>query len=187
MIHAKTRDNVNVITEVRIKSLYRLIYELAENFGANENTLDSLKRGILDKKIIKEFTLEYYNNIGEIVGEVEFEIDWEMHKLIASTPDGQSFTFYSDKSFASQVSSWLEDVNYLVNEIKRAKKVSEVNSKYRYIASIENDEILYKDAMKYLGHHLRDTDPKKNHDIKFAKELEFITEKFKELKIRVKY
>ena len=42
----------------RIETLYYFVYELAQWFHADQDTLKSIKTGILDKQILEKITIE---------------------------------------------------------------------------------------------------------------------------------
>lgn len=61
MEHILLYENVESMIKVmpRIEALYYFVYELAECFHADEDTLSRIKTGILDNQIIESLTLLY--------------------------------------------------------------------------------------------------------------------------------
>lgn len=149
-MRAGVKTGLNVKT--RIKTLYYFLYEMADAFGAGNGALDSIKKGVLDRQIIREITINYHDKSDEVIGRVVIEIDWEKHKFLASTEQGAFFKLDPQKTVRSQISDLSEIIISHVKMLRSEYKVTRVTTNYRYIKEIEADATKYKDAMEYLGH-----------------------------------
>ena len=167
----------------RLVTLYYYIYEMAQSFGVEPNTLDTIEKGILQRRILREIIIYYENANNAIVGRITIQIDWEKHKLLASSDYGSLFALDPRKSLLSQVSEVSQIIIEHVKNMRQALGIKEISTSYRYIPEIERDELKYKEAMQYLGHHIPKEDAQTSIQKEFASSIEWLCDKLKELKI----
>jgi len=177
-----TRLDTKVNVKTRLETLYYFIYEMAQSFGVNDDALDDITKGILQKKILNEITINYKNHDDVIVGRVIIKIDWDKHTLLASTDYGASFTLDSTKSVRSQVSEISDIIIEHVRNMRHALKIKKISTTYRYIPEIRNDKVKYKEAQQYMGHVTLNGE-KVNIQIEFSSSIEWLCDKLKEVKI----
>lgn len=156
MSQIKLYTNVDSMVKVmpRIEILYYFVYELAECFHADENTLASIKTGILDNQILERIALEYLNKSGKKIAELKIEIDWEKHKLLAKTEEGKAIQVDMSKSIVDNIVSWKKYVVAHVEEIMRQFGAHDVKSTYFYRHPIIENEATYQQALKIMNHTL---------------------------------
>lgn len=144
------KSAVNVTT--RIQTLYYFIYEMADAFGVESSSLNTLEKGILERKILRKMIINYHNENDEIVGRVSIEIDWDKHEFLASTDYGSSFQLDPNKSVKNQISSMCDIIISHVNMLRTSYNVKRISTQWRYIKEIEKEPSKNKEAMEYLGH-----------------------------------
>lgn len=183
-------QNLGLQVLPRLKVMYKYIYEMAEAFGASNNCLDSIHRGVFEKKIINKITLRYLvdgdqeNEMKEL-GKVVIAIDWEKHNLLASTNFGKTFTIDTKRSIHSQISEVTDEIIKHTVAFRKNAKIKEVRSFFEYIPEIESNPLLNKEAMSFLGHSYSHTKYVKELDPEFAHTIELITAELSEISIIV--
>ncbi len=181
-IDVKLNTKANVKT--RLEMLYYFIYEMAQSFGVDDGDLDSITKGILERKILCQIIINYKDLSDVIVGRVIIKIDWDKHTLLASTDYGAFFTLEPNKSIKTQVSEVSDIIIEHVTNMRKSLAISKIATGYRYIPEIRNDDAKYKEAQKYLGH----TSGKKEEiaiQKDFSSSIEWLCDKLKEIKITV--
>jgi hypothetical protein len=80
----KSKTMVKVLSRLRV--LYYVIYELANAFGVDEDTLESIKKGVLERQIIKIIFIDYYTDSAiKPSVRIKITIDWDKHNVLAAT------------------------------------------------------------------------------------------------------
>ena len=138
----------------RIEALYYFVYELAQCFHADEDTLSSIKTGILDNQILSTIYLKYLNSSGEKVAGVTIRIDWHKHKMLAQTESGENISIDMGKTVVDNIVGWRKYIVAHIDSIMRQYGVVNVNSKYHYREAITSDKIEYKKALTVMNHVL---------------------------------
>lgn len=156
MSQIKLYPDVDSMVKVmpRIETLYYFVYELAECFHADQNTLASIKTGILDNQILERITIKYLNKLGEIIAELKIEIDWEKHYLLAKTEEGKNIPIDMSKSVVDNIVGWKKYVVAHVEEIMRQFGAHDVKSTYIYRHPITENETAYQQALEIMNHIL---------------------------------
>lgn len=142
----------------RIETLYYFVYELAQCFHADQDTLDSIKTGILDNQILQKINIEYLNSKREKVAELIIEIDWDKHYMLAKTEEGKSMQIDMSKSVVDNIVAWKKIVVAHVDEIMRQFGAYNVNSTYIYRHQISVNDDLHQQAREIM-HHVPVTEP----------------------------
>ena len=140
-------ENVESMSKVRprIEALYYFVYELAECFHADDNTLSTIKTGIMDNQIIKSITLLYKDSSNENAGKVVINIDWDKHFLLVKSDEGKVLEFDLSKSIVDNVVGWKKIVVTHIEEIMKQYNVTSVEGLYTYRTHLyDNDTILQK-------------------------------------------
>ena len=174
----------------RLKVMYKYVYEMAEAFGADEYCLDTIQKGVLEEKILNKITICYLvdgDHENEMIekGNVVISIDWEKHRLLASTDDGKEFTVDSKKSIHSQISEVTDEIIKHTLAFRKRIPIKEIRAFYQYIPEIENNQARYEQAMRKLGHVFSNTILIEELDQEFAHRIELITDKLREVSITV--
>lgn len=153
MLEVKTGidTGVDVVVKTRLNILYMVIYELAEQFGANSSCLEIIRRGILDKQCIKKIILCYYNRDNEIVGEICFEIDWGKYEINAADDKGAEFKINCKKSTYSQIFEMSEEIVKYVNKMRHDLDIVKIEAWYNTIRCKPRDSVQEKELDEYLG------------------------------------
>lgn len=136
----------------RIETLYYFVYELAQCFHADQDTLQSIKDGILDNQILQRIVLEYINDDGKKIAEILIEIDWEKHVLFAQTESGRSIQIDMNKSVVDNIVGWKKYVVAHVDAIMNQYGANKVKSTYRYRHQITQNETIHQEAREILNH-----------------------------------
>jgi len=139
--------NTELSVKTRLETLYYFVYEMAESFGADD-ALDSIKKGILDRKVIGEIIINYKDGSNVVVGQATIKIDWEKHAVSDSTSYGNSFTFDSTKSIHSQIAEILDTIVEHVQNMRRELKIKKIST---HIHTYPKSEMTKKNAVKH-GH-----------------------------------
>lgn len=173
-----------VDTKTRVETLYYFIYEMSDAFGADLSCLESIKKGVLERQVLSQIYLNYLNKNGEIIGQVIIDIDWEKHKLLATTDYGSTFQLDPQKSVKGQISEMSDIIISHVNMIRKTHKVIRVSSSFRYLKEIESDPVKNKEVMAYLGHEYGKK-RKEKMDPVFNQTLTWMIDKLNEVTITV--
>lgn len=151
MIEVKAEVEAEVIVKPRLNILYMVVYELAEQFGANSSCLETIRKGILEKQYIKKITLRYYNSINEIVGEIYFDIDWKKYEINATDEKGAEFKINCKKSTYSQISEMGEEIVKYVNKMRHDLDIVDISAWFTFVDCNSLDGVKYEDIQNYLG------------------------------------
>ena len=177
-----TRTNV----KTRLETLYYFVYEMTQSFGADDSALDSITKGILQRRIINEIIIKYLNASNVVVGPVSIKIDWDKHELLASTDYGATFTLDANKSVRAQVSEVSDIIIDHVNNMRSSLGIRRIKTSFSYLPEIANDKQKYEEAQTYLGHHIpphEDVSIQKN----FIKSMTWLCDKLNEVKITIEH
>ena len=160
MNQIKLYPDVASMTKVmpRIETLYLFVYELAQCFHANEETLFSIKTGIFENQILESINLKYINKSGEIVAGLTIKIDWDKHHLLAQTESGKELKIDMSKSIVDNIVGWRKYVVAHVDGIMRQFDAYNVKSTYCYRRSITENETVYQQARDIM-HHVMAAEP----------------------------
>lgn len=152
MEHILLYENVESMIKVmpRIEALYYFVYELAECFHAEEDTLSRIKTGILDNQIIESLTLLYKDSSGENMGKIVINIDWDKHFLIVNTDDGKMLEFDLSKSIVDNVVGWRKIVVTHIEEVMKQFNVISVDGLYSYRTPLYEDDIILEKTREIL-------------------------------------
>lgn len=143
------RSGVRVTS--RLKTLYSFIYEMAESFGADETDLAVIEKGVLKQQILKEIQINYVNADDVVAGRVILSVDWEEHRLRASTNYGASFELNPEKSVHAQLTELSDIIIDHVNKMRDYIDVRRIDTHFTYIDEIYQDKKRLTDARSYLG------------------------------------
>lgn len=153
MEHILLYENVDSMIKVmpRIEALYYFVYELAECFHAEEDTLSRIKTGILDNQIIESLTLLYKDSSGENMGKIVINIDWDKHFLLVNTDDGKMLEFDLSKSIVDNVVGWRKIVVTHIEEVMKQFNVISVDGLYSYRTPLYEDDIILEKTREILN------------------------------------
>lgn len=146
-------ENVESMVKVmpRIEALYYFVYELAECFHAEDDTLSRIKTGILDNQIIQNLTLLYKDSLGKNAGKVVISIDWDKHFLLVNTDDGKMLQFDLSKSIVDNVVGWKKIVVTHIEEVMKQFNVISVEGWYSYRTPLYENDIILEKTRDILG------------------------------------
>ena len=188
MLEVKTGidTGIDVVVKPRLNILYMVIYELAEQFGANSSCLETIRKGILDKQYIKKITLRYYNRDNEIVGEIYFEIDWEKYEINAADDKGTEFKINCKRSTYSQISEMGEEIIKYVNKMRHDLDIVKIKPWYNTIRCKPGDSVQKKEIDEYLGLSSGKEDASYNISPEFQHNFELVFGMLDELTIGIR-
>lgn len=171
-------ENVESMVKVmpRIEALYYFVYELAECFHAEDDTLSRIKTGILDNQIIESLTLLYKDSSGKNAGKVVINIDWDKHFLLVNTDDGNMLEFDLSKSIVDNVVGWKKIVVTHIEEIMKQFNVVSVEGLYSYRTPLYEDDIILEKTRKILGTQVAKGKRDEQVNPEFQKKLDSIFE-----------
>ena len=181
-VEAGIKSGLNVKT--RIETLYFFLYEMADAFGVDNRALDTIKKGVLDRQVVRKIIINYPNSSDEVIGRVVIDIDWEKHKFLASTDQGSLFRLDPQKTIRSQISDLSEIIISHVNKLRAEYRVKYITTNYRYIKEIEYDSAKNREVMKYLGHVYGDHQAEKIQPV-FNQTLSWMIDKLSEVTVTV--
>lgn len=149
-LHSDIESMVKVMP--RIEALYFFVYELAQCFHADQDTLNSIKKGILDNQILSTIYLKYLNSSGEKIAGVTILIDWKKHKMLAQTETGENISIDMGKSVVDNIVGWRKYIVAHIDAIMKQYGVVKVDSRYSYREEITSDQIEYDKALSVMNH-----------------------------------
>ena len=76
---------VDINTQLRLRVLARVLYELTEICGVHIE--DDLSKGVIERDIIEEITISFQDSNEGSHGKIHFLIDWEKFELLVRTDD----------------------------------------------------------------------------------------------------
>lgn len=158
----------------RIEALYYFIYELAECFHADENTLSKIKKGILDNQIISSITLFYKDSLGENAGKVIIKIDWDKHFLLVNTDDGNMLEFDLSKSIVDNIVGWRKIVSTHIEELMKQFNVVSVEGWYGYRKPLYENDVILNKTREILGTQASKEERDEQVNPEFQKEVDSI-------------
>lgn len=165
--------------------LHHVIDELAKSLGAPEGSLQTIKRGILDRPILSDVIFCYMRR-DTLVGRISLSIDWEKHHVFAETEAGKAFSFNLAESIARQISGIFPILAEHAEQLRRAQKVEQVSIWYRYRPDIRNDPEKLNEARRFLGLSA-DSMPEWATRRRFDVNLEYSSRKLAELGIKIEH
>ena len=173
---------------IRIRVLHNVTKERAEGFGCERTSLDIIEKGIVQRQLIEEISINYLDGANKLVGRVTIEIDWKKHRVLAlaDTDKGRSFEINSGQSVNKQISMIYPKIVEHTKNLREAYKIEKIETRYGYTSGVWNDPMKLAEARKFLG-----TSPAE--DIEWAKsisndfEIEFAAKQLEELKIRIEH
>ncbi len=143
----------SLITKVRLHVLYEVTKEIVEAFSLSfpTSTVDTIKKGVLDKQLFKKILIYFLNANGNKVGEAKITIDWEKHFVLTSTDGKDFFSLDPNQSINHQISEVLPILIKHVDHMKKSLSVTKTEAWFTFTDEINNSQESYKDACKYCG------------------------------------
>lgn len=140
-----------VMLRVRIRVLYAVVEELAKGFGANEDKIDTIRKGVLDKQIVSEIIFNYLDKDNLLVAKVTLFIDWEKHRVLAKSESGETFELDPERSISEQISQIYVILVEHTKKLRKALNISNVNIRYNYTKDVWRDKEKLQQARELLG------------------------------------
>lgn len=179
-----TNLKTGISVKTRLETLYYFIYEIIESFGVkDQDAFDIIKKGILDHQLLEKIFL-YYKNNEKNVGKITISIDWEEHRLRASSESGDIFELDQNKSVVSQMSEISDIIIEHVENLIKNHSVTHVKVRYRLIEEYLNDDKLHEEARELLGLAPADAE-KTSNDEDFKSSIKWIVDQLSEITITV--
>lgn len=148
-MEVRVKSTVNVTS--RLKTLYYVIYEMAEAFGADEDALNTIEKGVLRQQVLQKIVINYINVRGDVIGRVTLAIDWEEHRLRASTDYGCKFELIPGKSVRSQISEVSDKIIDHVNCMRSSMDIRKITTRYYFTDDIYSDKERLRNTREYMG------------------------------------
>ncbi len=183
-MEVKSDVRTGLSVKTRIETLYFFLYEISDAFGVNNEALNTIQKGVLDRQLVRRIIINYHNSNDEVLGRVVIDIDWEKHKFLASTDQGSLFRLDPQKTIRSQISDLSEIIISHVNKLRSEYNVTHVTTNYRYLKEIESDSTKNRETMKYLGHTYVDHKTEKIQPV-FNQTLSWMIDRLSEVTITV--
>lgn len=125
--------------KTRLILLYERILAVATTLGADNGCLDTLKKGILDRQILKKIQFSLINEKSLVVATFTLLLDWEKLDLT---------TIINSKD---DINSHFSEISELLEYMRQHSAYSRVAVSYSYIDSIALDDKKSNEASSYLG------------------------------------
>jgi hypothetical protein len=138
-MESKLMVKTDIQVKTRLETLYLYIFEFLQSFGANSDCFETLRKGILEKRILKAIHVKFKNKDSVIVGEIVIEIDWDKYELLAKTNYGATFTFDTNKSLREQLLDITIKLDAHIKKIKKEFNVVNISTSYKYLDDIRKD------------------------------------------------
>ena len=125
--------DVKVNVKIRLNILAGVLDELTKACGISIES--DLRKGIVDRDVIQQIIVSFYDAPKHVCGQIIFDIDWKRFEFLARTDEGK--VLYSNidtsKNLSSQLDKTLYDaVKVYVNRTKRKYKVKKVECSFVY-------------------------------------------------------
>lgn len=145
--------DVSINAKIRLNILAGVLDELTRICGVSID--NSLKKGIVDRDIIKDIYVNFCDKPDHICGQIIFEVNWDRFEFLVKTDEGK--VLYSNldtsKNISMQLDRRLRDaVEVYVRRIKRKYNVREVECTFFYRNKYTQTEIIHDAARSYMGH-----------------------------------
>lgn len=161
--------------KIRIRVLAQVILDLANGCGVTDCE-KSIRKGIVEKAIIENITLSFIDNKNVIRGEVVFSIDWEKLEFLAQTNEGITIIDKLDvnKLLAPQLDPVVcAELFNFVKRLKNKYNIVRSESSYVYRKRYVENEIIYDETRKYMGHTQREKLEKNTKDLNYELRVAF--------------
>ncbi len=151
MTRVRIYDRVDAETKSipRIDALYYFVYELAECFHADEETLDRIKIGVFENQIIRRLTL-LYKCSGQIVGKLIIHIDWDKHYTLVEMKGGKCIEYNSSKTLVDNIVKWRKIAVMHIEKLMDEYNVDEVDSVFLFRSKYYVDDKVYAETREIM-------------------------------------
>lgn len=145
-----------IVLRVRLEVLHGILEELTQGFIGelipSEHVLAILKKGVLDRPILKEIIFHYINSNNEREATITMNIDWDSHKIFASSEDGKSFKLEDGTaSLTDQISRTYSILLQHTEQLVKALNVVSVKVHFKYRDGIAVDPVKDLESDVFLG------------------------------------
>lgn len=139
-----------VRVETRLFTLYYLIFDLMQQCGASESSLNAVKLGVYDRQVLRQIILYYIDDHNNRVGELSFTIDWDQYKL--SIEQGlDSFELDPRRPVPEQISNRFNILVEHLNNLRQDHHVTKIETCYIFNKEYIPGSSRYRELQKYLG------------------------------------
>ena len=164
--------DVKVNVKIRLNILAGVLDELTKACGISIES--DLRKGIVDRDVIQQIIVSFYDAPKHVCGQIIFDIDWKRFEFLARTDEGK--VLYSNidtsKNLSSQLDKTLYDaVKVYVNRTKRKYKVKKVECSFVYNEKYRKTDAIHDAARKYMGHRESLCDDEIVQDTEFSDEI----------------
>lgn len=176
----KNKNRVRIDT--RIDVLSTAVGAYVKAFGADQDCLDSIRKGIQVQQIIEQIELYYYSQ-KKYVGHITMKIDWKRHQVLVDSADGNEFRLDADEPILKQLDAASQEIIRHVHRLKENCHVTKVETSYRYRSEYRNNEEKHIEARKFLGHVASNRNIVEHPTAEFKTFVRFVMDKLEELEI----
>jgi hypothetical protein len=127
------------------------VRELAVGFGTESDTLETIRKGVLDRQLLATVELSYLNGDGKIVGRIKLAIDWKDHTFLAESNDGKSIVVNPNASLSEQISEAYLHLLEHGKQVRKAFGVIRTDARFTYRPEIHSEPQKLAEARAYLG------------------------------------
>lgn len=170
--------------ETRLTTLTTAVGEYALAFGADEECVDTIRKGVGERQIIGTIMLYYYRR-KECVGRVIMKIDWKKHQILVNSDHGDEFHFNTDRSILEQLDNASQEIIRHVKRLRKECHVTRIKPVYTYRAECVRNSEQLAEVRKFLGLTAvtDECDPEETPEFKTY--IRFVMDKLKELEVIV--
>lgn len=164
--------DININVKIRLNILAGILDELTNACGISIG--DCLQKGIVDRDIIEQISVGFYDAPKHMCGQIDFIINWERFEFLVRNDDGK--VLYSNidtsKNLCSQLDKRLYDaVKVYVSRIKRKYKVKDVKCSFLYREKYRKADEIHEATRSYMGHRRAPHDEIIDQNVEFANEI----------------
>ena len=178
-------ENVDVEIYSRLELLALAITQFADAFGADDDCLESIRKGVYERQILEKIILYYFDKSEDLVGMIALSIDWNVYKLKVHDENGNNFEMKASKSVLEQLDKATVEIINHVNRLRYALGVKKIECRYLYRAKYRISQEKEKEAMQYLGHSTAKPLSTKNANSIFEHTIKCVMDTLEELEITI--
>ncbi len=145
--------DIDLNVKIRLNVLAGVLEELTDACGLSIK--DDLGKGIVNRDVIEEIYVRFYDQPQHVCGEIIFEIDWNKFEFLAKTDNGK--VIYSNLDTSKNLSYQLDKRSYdavkvYVKRTNKKYKVKDVKCSFKYRDKYTKKPEIYEATLKYMNH-----------------------------------
>lgn len=144
---------VDINTEVRLRVLAGVLYELTEACGVHIE--EAISKGVVERDIIQEIIISFQDSQEVSHGRICFMIDWDQFELVVKTDHSSKVYEGIDfsKGYCNALDKKVMDVLQVhVRELRKVYDIKEAKCSFQYRHKYIRTEEIHDAAREYMGH-----------------------------------